>query len=53
MDFSQLAGEHFHVPLEAVAAVFFALCVLTPFVGLAVSWLRPELAALRERFGET
>jgi hypothetical protein len=51
MDFSQLA-EQFHVSLEAIAAVFFALCFLPPLLGLAASWLRPELAALRERLRE-
>jgi hypothetical protein len=52
MDFSQLAEQHFHVPLEAVAAAFLVLCLLTPLVGLAGSWLRPELAALREQMSE-
>lgn len=51
MDFSRLADEFFGVPLEAVAGVFFVLCLLPPGFALAASWLRPELAALRERLG--
>jgi hypothetical protein len=52
MDFSRLSGEFFGVSLETVAAAFFLLCLLPPVFALAVSWLRPELAELRERLGE-
>jgi hypothetical protein len=52
MDFSRLANEFFAVSLETVAAVFFVLCLLAPLAALTMSWLRPELAALRERLGE-
>ncbi len=52
MDFSRLAEEFFGVSLETVAGGFLLLCLLSPVLGLAVSWLRPELAALRERLGE-
>jgi len=51
MDFSRLANEFLGVPVGVVAGVFFVLCLLPPGVALAVSWLRPELAALRERLG--
>lgn len=51
MDFSRLANEFFGVSLETVAGAFFMLCLLPPAVALAVSWLRPELAELRERLG--
>ena len=52
MDFSRLADEYFGVPLEAVAGAFALLCLLPPILGLATSWLRPELRALRGRLGE-
>ena len=52
MDFSRLADEYFGVPLEAVASAFALLCLLPPILGLAASWLRPELRALRGRLGE-
>jgi hypothetical protein len=52
MDFSQLAEQHFHISLESVAAVFLFLCLFPPVIGLAITWLRPELALLRERLGE-
>jgi hypothetical protein len=52
MDFSRLSNEFFGVSLETVAGVFLLLCLLPPLVGLAASWLRPELSALRERLGE-
>lgn len=51
MDFSRLADEFFGVPLELVAGAFLLLCLLPPAVALAASWLRPELAELRERLG--
>ena len=51
MDFSRLAGEYFGVSLQVVAGVFFVLCLLPPAIALAASWLRPELAALREKLG--
>ena len=51
MDFSRLAGEYFGVSLQVVAGVFFILCLLPPTIALAASWLRPELAALREKLG--
>jgi hypothetical protein len=51
MDFSRLADEYFGVSLQAVAAAFLFLCLLPPAIALAVSALRPELAALRERLG--
>ncbi len=52
MDFSRLADEFLGVSLEAVAGTFLVLCLLPPVLALAASWLRPELAALRERLGE-
>ena len=52
MDFSRLADEYFGVPLEAFAGAFALLCLLPPILGLATSWLRPELRALRERLGQ-
>lgn len=52
MDFSRLADEFFGVSLETVAGAFLVLCLLTPLLAFAASWLRPELAALRERLGE-
>lgn len=52
MDFSRLADEYFGVSLETVAGGFLLLCLLPPLLGLAASWLRPELSALRERLGE-
>lgn len=51
MDFSRLANEYFGVSLETVAGLFFFLCLLPPALALAASWLRPELAVLRERLG--
>lgn len=52
MDFSRLANEHLGVTLETVAGGFLLLCLLPPLCALLASWLRPELAALRERLGE-
>jgi len=52
MDFSRLANEHFGVSLETVAGGFLVLCLLPPLCALLVSWLRPELLALREWLGE-
>ena len=51
-DFSRLANEYFGVSLETVAGAFLLLCLLPPLLGLAATWLRPELSALRERVGE-
>jgi len=52
MDFSRLANEYLGVSLETVAFAFLLLCLLPPVLGLAATWLRPELTALRERLGE-
>ncbi len=52
MDFSRLANEFFGVSVETVAGIFLVSCLLPPLIGLATTWLRPELAALRERLGE-
>jgi hypothetical protein len=52
MDFSRLSNEYFGVSLEAIAGTFLLLCLLPPLLGLTISWLRPELSALRERLGE-
>jgi hypothetical protein len=51
MDFSRLAEEYFRVPLDFIAGAFFLLCLLPPLLGLGLSWLRPELTAIRERLG--
>ncbi len=52
MDFSRLADEYFGCSLEVVAGAFFLLCLLPPVLGPAMSWLRPELASMRERLGQ-
>ena len=52
MDFSRLAREHFGVSLEAIAVVFFVLCLLVPVLAFAWSWLGPQRDALRLRLGE-
>ncbi len=49
MDFSRLADEFLHVPLEGVAVAFFVLCFLPPFVALSLNLLRPQLRELRRR----
>lgn len=42
MDFSRLAEEYLHVPLETVAAAFLVLCWLPPVVALVGQRLRRE-----------
>lgn len=43
MDFDVLAREVLHVPLEVVAASFFAACLATPLVPLLGHWNRPRV----------
>jgi hypothetical protein len=43
MDFDILANQVLHVPLEAVAAAFFAACLATPLVPLLAHWQRPRV----------
>jgi hypothetical protein len=43
MDFDVLANQVLHVPLEAVAALFFAACLATPLVPLLAHRQRPRV----------
>ena len=43
MDFDVLANQVLHVPLEAIAAIFFAACLATPLVPLLAHWQRPRV----------
>jgi hypothetical protein len=49
MDFDILANQVLHVPLEAVAAVFFAACLTTPLVPLLAHLQRPQVARVLGR----
>ena len=40
MDFSRIANQHMHVPLEAVAAFFLLACVLTPLAAFLTDQYR-------------
>jgi hypothetical protein len=51
MDFSRLAREHLGLPLETIAVIFFALCIATPLLALAWSWIGPWRDELRLRLG--
>ncbi|MBM4383239.1 MAG: hypothetical protein FJ091_07690 [Deltaproteobacteria bacterium] len=42
MDFSRLANEFFHVPLDTIVAVFLALLVVPPLAALALQRLRRD-----------
>ena len=42
MDFSRLADEFFHVPLDTITAVFLALLVAPPLAALALQRLRRD-----------
>ena len=42
LDFSRLAEEFLHVPLESVATVFLALCLVPPVLALALQRLRRD-----------
>jgi hypothetical protein len=42
MDFSRLAEEFLHVPLESVATGFLALCLLTPALAIGLQHLRRD-----------
>ena len=52
MDFSRLANEHMGVSLETIAVGFLALCLLTPVLAFAWSWVGPQRAELRLKLGE-
>jgi hypothetical protein len=45
MDFSRLAREYLHLPLEVVAGVFALACLLTPVAALLVNLNRARVAA--------
>jgi hypothetical protein len=49
MDFSRLAREFLHVPIEALAAAFFVACLLVPAAALLANLKRARVAALLER----
>lgn len=51
MDFSRLSQEHLGLPLEVIAGVFFALCLVTPLVAFGWSWIGPWRDELRTRLG--
>ncbi|UCE84692.1 MAG: hypothetical protein JSU66_10005, partial [Deltaproteobacteria bacterium] len=46
MDFSRLADEHLHVPLETVASVFLLICLLPPVLAFAANHFHRRANAL-------
>jgi hypothetical protein len=51
MDFSRLGRDYLDVSLESIAVVFLVLCVLTPALAFAYSWVAPWRDELRVRLG--
>ncbi|MDH4017498.1 MAG: hypothetical protein OEV20_09170 [Actinomycetota bacterium] len=52
MDFSRLGRDHAHLSVEAIAGIFLVLCLVTPLVALAWSWIGPWRDELRLRLGQ-
>ncbi len=51
MDFSRLGRDHMGTSVEVIAGVFLVLCIATPLLAFAWSWIGPWRAELRLRLG--
>ncbi len=51
MDFSRLGRDHLGSSVELIAGVFLVLCLATPLLAFAWSWIGPWRDALRLRLG--